>query len=135
MKICIVIANYYPKISKDLLIGSTKILIKNGIKNYKKIFVPGIFEIPIVISKNINYYDGFIALGCVIKGKTPHFNFISMATTNAIMHLSITLKKPIGNGIITCLNKKQALERSNPTKKNKGGEAANAVIKLLKNLN
>ena len=57
MKIFIVIANYYPKISKDLLTGSTKILIKNGIKNYKKIFVPGIFEIPIVISKNINYYD------------------------------------------------------------------------------
>ena len=132
MKICIIIANYYPSISKDLFDGAKKLLMKNKIKNYKKIFVPGIFEIPIVISKNINYYDAFIALGCVIKGKTPHFNFISNATTNAIMHLSINHKKPIGNGIITCLNKKQALERSNPNKRNKGGEAASAIIHVLR---
>ena len=131
MKICIVIANYYPKISDDLLIGAIKILKKNNIKNYKKILSPGIFELPVIISKNINNYDAFIALGCVIKGKTPHFNFISTAATNAIMHLSITHKKPIGNGIITCLNKKQALKRSNPNKKNKGGEAAKAVLSVL----
>ena len=131
MKNCIVIANYYPKISDDLLIGAIKILKKNNIKNYKKILSPGIFELPVIISKNINNYDAFIALGCVIKGKTPHFNFISTAATNAIMHLSITHKKPIGNGIITCLNKKQALKRSNPNKKNKGGEAAKAVLSVL----
>ena len=131
MKNCIVIANYYPKISDDLLIGAIKILKKNNIKNYKKILSPGIFEIPLINSKNINNYDAFIALGCVIKGKTPHFNFISTAATNAIMHLSITHKKPIGNGIITCLNKKQALKRSNPNKKNKGGEAAKAVLSVL----
>ena len=70
-------------------------------------------------------------MGCVIKGKTPHFNFISSASTNAIMHLAITNKKPIGNGIITCLNKKQADERSNLLKKNKGGEAARAVLAVL----
>ena len=94
---------------------------------------PKYFEIPIIISKNISKYHGFVALGCVIKGKTPHFNFISKATTNAIMHLSITNKKPIGNGIITCLNKKQALERSYSNKKNKGGEAAIAVLATLEN--
>ena len=126
MKICIVIANYYPSISKDLFVGAKKTLITNGIKNYKKILVPGIFEIPIVISKNINYYEAFIALGCVIKGKTPHFNFISNATTNAIMHLSINHKKPIGNGIITCLNMAQARAR-----RKKGAEAAEAVISVL----
>ena len=127
MKICIVIANYYPKISDDLLIGAIKILKKNNIKNYKKILSPGIFELPVIISKNINNYDAFIALGCVIKGKTPHFNFISTAATNAIMHLSITHKKPIGNGIITCLNKDQAIARSNK----KGIEAADAILKVL----
>ena len=131
MKICIVIANYYPKISKELFIGSSKTLKKNGIKNYKKILVPGIFEIPVVISRNIDSYDGFLALGCVIKGKTPHANFISRATINAIMNISIKHKKPIGNGIITCLNTKQALERSNPQKKNKGGEAAKAILSVL----
>ena len=88
--------------------------------------VPGVFEIPVTISKNIKRYDGFIALGCVIKGETPHFNFISTASTNAIMKLSIDNKKPIGNGIITCLSMKQAKAR-----KKKGAEAANAVLSVL----
>ena len=94
----------------------------------KIIQVPGVFEIPVVISKNIKNYDGFIALGCVIKGETPHFDFISSATTNAIMKLSIEHKKPIGNGIITCFNMKQAKARS----KSKGIEAAKAVLSVLK---
>ena len=131
-KICIVIANYYPSISKDLIEGAVRILKKNGIKSYKKIIVPGIYEIPIVISKKINSYDGFIALGCVIKGKTPHFEFISRSVINGLLRLSMMNKKPIGNGIITCLNKKQAIIRSNINKKDKGGEAAKAIISILK---
>ena len=91
--------------------------------------MPGVFEIPVVISKNIKKYDGFIALGCVIKGETPHFEFISKSSINAIMDLSIDYKKPVGNGIITCLNKKQAVARS----KSKGQEATNAVLQVLKN--
>jgi 6,7-dimethyl-8-ribityllumazine synthase len=130
-KICVIIANYYPKISKNLLVGATSELKKIKNITFKAIYVPGIFEIPIVISKNLKLYDGFIALGCVIKGKTPHFDFISLSTFNAIMHLSITYKKPIGNGILTCLNKKQSLERSNPNKKNKGGESAKALLAIL----
>ena len=130
-KICIVVANYYPVISKGLLNDSLKMLKKYSLKNNKIIFSPGVFEIPVIIVKNINFYDAFVALGCVIKGETPHFNFISKATTNAIMNLSITYKKPIGNGIITCLNKKQAIKRSSHQKKNKGGEAAKAVLSVL----
>ena len=130
-KICLVVANYYPKISNDLIKGASKILKSRGVKNYKIIKVPGVFEVPFAIVKNINKYDGFVALGCVIKGETPHFEFISRSTINTIMHLSITYKKPIGNGIITCLNKKQALERSNPKKKDKGGEAAKAILSVL----
>jgi len=131
MKICIIIANYYPKISKDLLSGATKVLKSKGLKNFKTITSPGIFEVPVIIAKNINYFDAFIALGCVIKGKTPHFELISKAVTYGIMKLSIEHKKPIGNGIITCLNKEQAIKRSHPRKKNKGGEAANAVLSVL----
>ena len=125
-KILIVIASYYPDISLALLNKA-----QNVLKNFSKIKiiqVPGVFEIPVVISKNIKKYDGFIALGCVIKGETPHFDFISSATTNAIMKLSIEYKKPIGNGIITCLNMKQAKPRS----KSKGIEAAKAVLSVLK---
>jgi len=131
-RICLVVANYYPNISKDLIIGASKILNQEGIKSFKKIITPGVFEIPIIIAHNINKFDAFIALGCVIKGETPHFDFISRSTISAIMYLSITSKKVIGNGIITCLNKKQALERSNPKKRNKGGEAAKAILSVLK---
>ena len=71
-------------------------------------------------------------MGCIIKGKTVHFNLISKACTNAIMFLSIANKIPISNGIIACNNINQAMIRSNPQKKNKGGEAARAVLKVLK---
>ncbi len=122
-KILIVLADYYEDISSLLLRSA-----KNNLNNFtlKVIRVPGVFEIPITISKNIKKYDAFIALGCVIKGETPHFDFISSASTQAIMSLSIDSKKPIGNGIITCLNMKQAKARSR-----KGDEAAKAVISVL----
>ena len=107
---------------------------KNGVKKFKIILAPGVFEVPVLIASSIKKYDAFIALGCVIKGKTPHFDFISKSSIDAIMKLSINYKKPIGNGIITCLNKKQALERSNPKKKNKGGEAAKAILSIIKNV-
>jgi 6,7-dimethyl-8-ribityllumazine synthase len=127
-KILIVSARYYEDFSKSLELYALSALGAKKIK-YKIIPVPGVFEIPVVIAKNIKKYDGFIALGCVIKGETPHFDFISQATIDAIMKLSIDYKKPIGNGIITSLNKLQAAHRS----KKKGSEAANAVIKVLDN--
>ena len=126
-KVLIVTARYYKNFSKNLEFYAGIVL--NNKAKYKVISVPGVFEIPVVISKNIKKYDAFLALGCVIKGKTPHFDFISQATTQAIMHLSIEHKKPIGNGIITSLNKKQAFIRS----KKKGQEAAKAVLSVLKN--
>ncbi len=123
-KILIVVANYYKDISNGLLSSSKKLLPKSS--NLKVIEVPGVFEIPITIKKNVKKYDAFIALGCVIKGQTPHFDFISQTSINAIMNLSVENKKPIGNGIITCLNKKQAIARSK-----KGAEAANAMLSVL----
>jgi len=125
-KVLIVSARYYEDFSNSLELVASSLLHGKKIK-YKIIKVPGVFEIPVSIAKNIKKYDGFIALGCVIKGETPHFDFISQATTNAIMKLSIDHKKPIGNGIITSLNGEQALARS----KTKGGEAARAVISIL----
>ena len=123
-KVLIIQANYYKDISTALLKSA-----KNELKNFAKIniiSVPGVFEIPVVISKNLKKYDGFVALGCVIKGQTPHFDFISKSTTDAIMNISVESKKPIGNGIITCLNKNQAIARGK-----KGREAANAVKTIL----
>ena len=123
-KCLIVVANYYENISNNLLQSALK-CIKNKL-SFKIIYVPGVFEIPITISKNIKKYDGFIALGCVIKGQTPHFEFISSSVTDNILNMSVKNKKPIGNGIITCLNKKQAIARSK-----KGAEAANAMLSIL----
>jgi len=123
-KVLIIQANYYKDISTALLKSA-----KNELKNFAKInviSVPGVFEIPVVISKNLKKYDGFVALGCVIKGQTPHFDFISKSTTDAIMNISVESKKPVGNGIITCLNKNQAIARGK-----KGREAANAVKIIL----
>ena len=123
-KYLIVIADYYKDISKGLLNSALSVIPKSNI--IKIINVPGVFEIPVTISKNIKKYDAFLALGCVIKGQTPHFDFISQASTNAIMDISVNNKKPIGNGIITCLNMKQAKAR-----KRKGAEATKAVISIL----
>tara|TARA_Y100000590_G_scaffold308159_1_gene347927 strand:- start:156 stop:578 length:423 start_codon:yes stop_codon:yes gene_type:complete len=129
-KILIVMANYYEAISSNLLRHTKKVLqtASTGLlkEPYDLISVPGVFEIPVTIAKNIKKYDGFIALGCVIKGETPHFDLISKATIDAIMKLSIVHKKPIGNGIITCLNLNQAAAREK-----KGQEAASALLSVL----
>ena len=131
-KICIVASNYYEDII-NMLIGGANEAIDNHKKKFKTniIYVPGVFEIPFAISKNMKKYDAFIALGCVIKGETPHFDFISKSSIDTIMKLSIENKKPIGNGILTCLNKDQAIERADKSNKNKGKEAADAAIELL----
>ena len=122
--ILIVNANYYQDISSGMLRSALSSIPKRF--KIKIINVPGVFEIPVTISKNLKSFDAFIALGCVIKGQTPHFDFISQASTNAIMQISIDSKKPIGNGIITCLNMKQAKAR-----KKKGTEAARAILSVL----
>ncbi len=134
-KILIVNATYYKEISNKLFLSANKKLQNKRIK-VSFIDVPGIYEIPIAIRKNIKKFDGFVALGCVIKGQTPHFDLICSSTFNSILNLSITFNKPIGNGIITAYNKKQAYQRCKSSiskKQDKGSEAANAVMSILLN--
>ena len=134
-KILIINANYYDNVTKKLVISSKNILKKEKFK-LSIIEIPGVFEIPITIRRNIKRFDAFIALGCVIKGETPHFNLICKSTFDAILKLSITYNKPIGNGVITALNMQQAKERCGllkSKKPNKGLEAAKAVLSILKN--
>ena len=123
-KILIVVSDYYKEIAEALLKSTKKFLNKKTA--LKIIKVPGVFEIPVIISKNIKKFDGFVAIGCVIKGKTAHFDLISKSVIDAIMDISIDNKKPIGNCILTCFNYKQALAR-----KNKGKEAASALNCIL----
>ena len=134
-KILILNSNYYKDISKNLVLNAKKKLIQNKFLVHI-LDVPGVYEIPVAIKKNIKKYDGFVALGCVVKGETPHFDLICSSVFNSILSLSISYNKPIGNGIITALNNNQAIDRStskSKNKPNKGSEAANAVIMILKN--
>ena len=131
MKVCIIVSNFYPKISKLLIDGTLTKLKKNKISNFQIITVPGTFEIPVVLSNLLDKYDAFIVLGCVIKGQTSHFNYLCSSVINALTNLSIKSRKPIGNGILTCNNKKQAVNRADPNKKDKGGDAAEAVISVF----
>ena len=123
-KVLIVVSDYYKEISQALLKSTKEYLNKKT--SLKIIKVPGVFEIPVTISKNIKKFDGFIAIGCVIRGKTAHFDLISKSVIDAIMYLSVDNKKPVGNCILTCFNYKQALSR-----KNKGKEAAFALNSIL----
>ena len=122
-KICIVRSKYND--TSKLLRSATEELTKRKIF-YKIKEVPGAFEIPVCIARNINKFDGFIAVGSIIKGETPNFEFISSAITNGLIELSIMYKKPVGNALLTCINEKQSRQRAN-----KGHEAAIAVCEVL----
>tara|TARA_B100001248_G_scaffold71709_2_gene50772 strand:- start:222 stop:629 length:408 start_codon:yes stop_codon:yes gene_type:complete len=135
MKKCLIVySNYYKDISKSLLDGSTKVLKKNKIK-YDIYSINGSFEIPQLINIKLESkkYNSALALGCIIKGQTPHFDFISSSISNSLLDLSLKYSLPIANGVLNCLNKRQAKIRSS-SKKNKGVEAANALLSILKNL-
>ena len=135
-KVLIINANYYKDICKRLSLSAQKILTKNKIQ-HKTIDIPGVYEIPFTLKKFVKKYDAFIVLGCVIKGETPHFDLISRSAFDAIIRISVDHNKPITNGIITCFNMRQAIQRSsisqNSKKNNKGKEAADALVALLKN--
>ena len=134
-KILIVNSNYYNDISNNLVNNVKKKLLKTKCL-ISKIDVPGVFEIPFAIRQNIKKFDAFVAIGCVIKGQTPHFDLICNSTFAGIVKISIDFNKPIANGIITALNKRQAINRSKKSSvkiPNKGSEAANAVLSILRN--
>ena len=130
-KIYIINANYYEEISDRLVDGAKNFLNENDI-DHEIVNVPGALEIPTVINLinnkiNADNFDiGFIAIGCVIRGKTAHFDLISRSVIDAIMNISVESKKPVGNCILTCFNYKQAVLR-----KNKGKEAAFALNSIL----
>jgi 6,7-dimethyl-8-ribityllumazine synthase len=137
--VCIVVSNYYKEISNGLEIGAIKFCNENSIE-YKKIYVPGALEIGPAIKILSNskykttsntYYDGFIALGCVIRGETSHFDIVINESARAITNLSLDYSLIIGNGILTVENKQQAIERSNDNENNKGYHAALACSVLI----
>ena len=139
-KVLVVCSPYYKDITQNLIKGAIKVLKSNSV-GYKIINVPGALEIAPSIkiyseksSKDI-LFDGFVALGCIIRGETYHFEIVSNESARALSDLSITYSLAIGNGILTVENKEQAIERSDPLRLNKGAGAALACLSLINHKN
>ena len=135
-KILLVCSPYYEDVTKNLIKGASDVLNSKLIE-FDILYVPGALEIPSAIKFNANKssygydYIGFVALGCVIRGETYHFEVVSNESARALLDLSIQFSIPIGNGILTVENKEQALIRSDPLKLNKGAGAALACLSLV----
>jgi len=134
MKILVIEARFYDKISDALLEGAFDVLQKAKVEIIK-VTVPGALEVPHVISMaeaaNAGF-DGYVALGCVIRGETTHYDYVCQESARAIMNLAVNQQLAIGNGIITVENEDQAWARASKDKKDKGGFAANATLKMIK---
>ena len=134
MKILVIEARFYDKISDALLEGALDVLQKAKVE-ITKVTVPGALEIPHVISMAEaanSGFDGYVALGCVIRGETTHYDYVCQESARAIMDLAVNQQLAIGNGIITVENENQAWARASKDKKDKGGFAANATLKMIK---
>ena len=134
MKILVIEARYYTKISDALLEGALDVLQAAKV-DIQKVNVPGALEIPHVISMaeaSGSNFDGYVALGCVIRGETTHYDYVCGESARAIMDLAVNQQLAIGNGIITVENEDQAWARAKKDEKNKGGFAANAALKMIK---
>ena len=135
-RLLIVEARYYDAIADALLAGATAALNKAGAR-YDVVSVPGSLEIPPAIAIAIDAargrrrYDGAVALGCVIRGETLHFEIVSQQSARGLMELAIAQRFPIGNGIVTVDTEAQAFARARPEEQDKGGDAARAALALI----
>lgn len=135
LKIGIIVSKFNSDITGGMLQGALETLEKNKVKkeNIKVLWVPGSFEIPLTCQKLAlaKKYDALVAIGCLIKGETDHYHYIADASSKGVMEVSLKFNIPIGFGIITVNNLKQAQERSGRTN-NKGAESAQAVLEMIK---
>ncbi|MDD5464256.1 MAG: 6,7-dimethyl-8-ribityllumazine synthase [Candidatus Moranbacteria bacterium] len=134
LKIAIVVSKFNDDITGGMLYGAAEVLKKNGVseKNISTVWVPGAIEIPLACQRlaETKKYHGIIALGCVIKGDTDHYKYVSGESIRGVMDVMLKTGIPIGMGIITTNNLKQAKDRSGATN-NKGAESAQAVLEMI----
>ncbi len=137
-RILVVEARFYQDISDHLLAGCMARLQQAGV-GIEHIRVPGSLEIPVAAAIELDIaakagipFDGMVALGCVIRGETLHFEIVAHESARALIDLAVARKLPLGNGILTVENRKQALVRARPDRENKGGAAASAALALVR---
>ena len=130
--ICIIVARFYEDIADELVKGAIAYLESSGITS-DIVAVPGAFEIPAAVSiaRKSGRYEGFITLGCVIRGETSHYDYVCGESARGLMNLSLE-GAAIGYGILTVENKEQAFARAATTQGNKGRDAAEAVLSIIK---
>ena len=133
-KVLIVEARFYDDIHDALLEGTTEVLIDAGVE-YEVVTLNGALEIPALVNfahkSDTHYYDGYVCLGCVIRGETTHYDYVCEETCRGIMDLSIKKKLAIANGILTVESKEQAMVRADKNRKNKGGAVARACLQMI----
>lgn len=128
--VLIVEATYYGELAEEIGNGATEALEARS-ATFERIQVPGVLEIPAAVRYAIGKYDGFIALGCVIRGETTHYDIVSNESARALMDLSVGHQLALGNGIQTVENGDQAWARCKRDGLNKGGGAANACLDMI----
>ena len=129
-RVLIVEARFYAHISDALLGGAVQVLEESGVK-FDRVAVPGALEVPGVIKLASGHYDGFIALGCVIRGETYHFEIVANESARGLMDLTVRDGLAIGNGILTVEEEEQALVRARAENGGKGGDAARACLAMM----
>ena len=128
--ILIIESNYYKQIAKNLLLGAKNVLDKEK-KDFDVITVPGALEISCVLEKFKNSYEGFIILGCVIRGETSHYDIVTNVSSKIIYDIVRINQLALGFGLITANDMNQAIERSNTKKRNLGSNAARVCLKMI----
>lgn len=134
MRILIIEARYYNKISENLLLGALNILKESKLDDIKIRTVPGALEIPLALElayKSDVYYDGYIVLGCVIQGQTDHYQHVCDRSMEGIQTFSVRTLSPVGNGLLTCRDEKTALARCQLGENNAGEKAAHACLRMI----
>ncbi len=133
-RVAIVAARWHPKVTDALVAGAIRALDDSGVVDYTVIRVPGSFELPVAsLHAAKNGYDAVIALGVVIRGDTPHFEYVCQATTEGLMQVGVSTGIPVGFGVLTCDNDPQALDRAGlpDSREDKGYEATQAALSTL----
>lgn len=129
LRVAIVAASWHQQVMDGLIEGAKRTLKEAGVE-YCLIRVPGSFELPVAASRLVADHDGVVALGVVIRGGTPHFDYVCSGTTTGLINVSVGSGKPVGFGVLTCDTEQQALDRAGlpGSSEDKGAEAASAVI-------
>ena len=129
-RILIVESRYYPEIADALIAGAEREIVRNGAVS-ERVVVPGAFEIPGAIALAAGHYDGFVALGCVIRGETSHYDYVCGESARALMDLAVQSKLAIGYGIVTVNTFEQAEARAFIDRGDKGGDSAHACLAMV----